>query len=67
MNWWSSTFSGTVLNTCSKKIEMFQENTGGRGFQIFRKFCLIKIKRIRKHINSILLKLVDIWYFILPE
>ena len=35
-----------------KNSEMFQENTGGRGLQIFRKFSLRNINRIRKYINS---------------
>ena len=46
---------------------MSQENTGGRGLQIFRKVCLININRIRKRINSILLKLADVWHLILPK
>ena len=50
-----------------KNSEMFQENTGGRGLQIFRKVCLINIKQLRKHINSVLHKLANIWHFILPE
>ena len=48
-----------------KNLDMFQENTGGGGLVIFRKVCLINIKRIRKHVNSILHKVPDIWHFIL--
>ena len=43
---------------------MFQENTSGGGLQIFRRVCLRNINRIRRHINSILLKLADVWRYI---
>ena len=46
---------------------MIQENTGGGGLQIFRKVCLINIDQIRRHINSILLKLAHVCRFILTE
>ena len=50
-----------------KNLEMFEENTGGRGLQIFWKICLTSTKQPRKYINSVLHKLANNWHFILPE
>ena len=47
---------------------MFQENTGGGALENFQKGLFDNILIIiRKHIDDILIKLDDIWHFILPE